>query len=109
MDDYKFIMLGDDIYTNIGINGQYYRGHFVERKKINGVEYFVFETEEYREDGISYDGEFIPLKKSSHKNYPFVVGILKGDEGFCNPYCRYDDYINILGKYIVDMNFDKLY
>lgn len=63
MDDYKFIMLGDDIYTNIGMNGQYYRGHFVERKKINGIEYFVFETEEYREDGITYEGEFLPLKK----------------------------------------------
>lgn len=109
MDDYKFIMLGDDIYTNIGMNGQYYRGHFVERKKINGVEYFVFETEEYREDGISYEGEFLPLKKSIHKDYPFVVGIFKGDGGVCNPNCRYEDYIKILGEYIVDMNFDKLY
>lgn len=42
MNDYSFVMLGDDIYTNIGMNGQHYRGHFVERKKINGVEYFVF-------------------------------------------------------------------
>lgn len=31
MNEY-FVMLGDDIYTNIGMNGQYYRGHFVERK-----------------------------------------------------------------------------
>ena len=109
MNDYNFIMLGDDIYTNIGMNGQYYRGHFVERKKINGVEYFVFETEEYREDGITYEGEFQPLKKSVHKDYPFVVGIFKRDDGVCNPYCRYEDYIKILGEYIVDLNFDKLY
>ena len=110
MNDYGFVMLGDDIYTNIGMDGQHYRGHFVERKKINGVEYFVFETEEYREDGVTYDGEFQPLKKSAHKDYPFVVGMFKDkDEGFCNPYCKYEDYIKILGEYIVDMNFDKLY
>lgn len=109
MDFYKFIMLGDDIYTNIGANGQYYRGHFVETKKINGDEYFVFEVEEYREDGIYYEGEFEPLKKSVHKDYPFIIGTIKGDGGLCCPYCRYDDYIKILGEYIVDLNFDKLY
>ncbi len=42
MNDYSFVMLGDDIYTNVGMDGQYYRGHFVERKKINGIEYFIF-------------------------------------------------------------------
>ena len=42
MNFYDFIMIKGDIYTNIGANGQYYRGHFVETKKINGDEYFVF-------------------------------------------------------------------
>lgn len=106
---YKFIMIDGDIYTNIGSDGQYYRGYFVETKKINGDIFFVFEVEEYREDGIYYEGEFQPINKSAHKEYPFVVGTIKGDEGLCCPYCRADNYIKILGEFIVDLNFDKLY
>ena len=107
--NYDFIMLNDDIYTNIGMNGQYYRGDFIERKKINEFEYFVFKTKEFREDDITYEGEFLPIEESSQRKYPFVVGIINDDRGVCNPYCREGDCVRILGDFIVSMNFDNLY
>ena len=107
-DDYEFVMLGNDIYTNVGTAGYWYRGYFIERKKINGTEYFIFKTEEFREDGMTYDGEFQPLKQTSRKNKPFVVGFFnKNDEGLCQ-FCTEENYINILGNYIVALNFDKI-
>lgn len=108
-DNYDFIMIDDDIYTNIGSTGQYYRGDFIERKKINELEYFVFEIREFREDGLTYEGEFLPIGDSSQKRYPFIVGIIDGDKGVCNPYCKDKDCVRVLGDFIVSMNFDNLY